>query len=410
MNEPDVNNGNSLTQTTTYSYTVWDELKQVVQGTQSRLYTYDDAGRLTQTQTPESGTVNFLFNNFDLPTQRTDARGVITQYGYDLMNRLSQITYNVGATGVPATATLGYTYGSDPAQLNNGRLLTLTDGLGSETYSYDALGRRTNVARVLGGHTFNIGYGYNFANEISSITYPSGRIITRNYDPYVRVTSITGTQSGVVTTYASNYQYNAALQVGGLTYGNNVTGNFGFNTHNFQLGSISYSNPTQTLFSLSYGRTQNGGNNGQITQITDNVRPARSATYTYDALKRLQSAVTTGGAPGFGKWGLSWTYDRFGNRTNQTVTAGSAPTQSAAVDSATNRMVGYGYDANGNLTSEPVINYSYTYDAENHLVGFSGNGTSSFGYDGNGLRAEKWEPTEQSHIPYSARVASLPNI
>jgi RHS repeat-associated protein len=87
--------------------------------------------------------------------------------------------------------------------------------------------------------------------------------------------------------------------------------------------------------------------------------------------------------------GPIWTYDRFGNRTNQNVTAGSAPTQSAAVDSATNRMIGYGYDANGNLTSEPVINYSYTYDAENHLVGFSGNGTSSFGYDGNGLRAKK---------------------
>lgn len=84
--EPDINNGNSLTQNTSYAYTVRDELSQVVQGTQSRTYTYDDAGRLTQSLTPESGSVTFLFNNFDLPTQRTDARGVITTYSYDPMN------------------------------------------------------------------------------------------------------------------------------------------------------------------------------------------------------------------------------------------------------------------------------------------------------------------------------------
>ena len=107
VNEADVNNGNSLTQTTTYAYTVRDELSQVLQGSQSRNYTYDDAGRLTQIQTPEAGVVNFLFNNFDLPTKRTDARGVVTNYGYDLMNRLMQVSYDVGATGVPATPRRG---------------------------------------------------------------------------------------------------------------------------------------------------------------------------------------------------------------------------------------------------------------------------------------------------------------
>jgi YD repeat-containing protein len=79
-NEPDVTNGNSLTQNTSYAYTVRDELKQVTQGSQSRIYTYDDAGRLVQVQTPESGITSYQFNQFDLITQRTDNRGVITTY------------------------------------------------------------------------------------------------------------------------------------------------------------------------------------------------------------------------------------------------------------------------------------------------------------------------------------------
>ncbi|HEY1525862.1 MAG TPA: RHS repeat-associated core domain-containing protein [Candidatus Angelobacter sp.] len=388
VTEPDVTNGNALTQVTSYAYTVRDELKQISQGSQTRSYVYDDAGRPIQVQTPESGTVNYVFNQFNLPSQRTDARGVVTTYSYDLMNRLTQASYNVGATGVPATPTVSYAYGSAPASFNNGRLLTMTDGLGSETYSYDLLGRTTNIARVISTRTYNIGYGYDLGNQIASTTYPSGRIITQNHDSFGRSASVTGTKSGVNTTYASNYAYNPALKVTGLTYGNNITAAYGFNPHNFQLTSMSYSNPAQTLFSVGYGHTQNGGNNGEVTQATDNVQAGRSLTYTYDALRRLQTAVTSGSAS-FAKWGLSFAYDRYANRTNQTVTAGSAPSQSAPVDAATNHITGYTYDANGNLTLEPIINFSYAYDADDRLVNFSGNGTSSFAYDGNGLRAKK---------------------
>ena len=74
---------------------------------------------------------------------RTDARGVITTCRYDPLNRLQQISYNVGATGVAATPVVNFTYGTSAAQKNNGRLLTMTDGVGSETYSYDILGRMT---------------------------------------------------------------------------------------------------------------------------------------------------------------------------------------------------------------------------------------------------------------------------
>lgn len=60
-------------------------------------------------------------------------------------------------------------------------------------------------------------------------------------------------------------------------------------------------------------------------------------TDTYDALHRLKTAVSTGSTQ-YSQWRLSWTYDRYGNRTNQTQTHGSPPYGSFAVDAATNRM------------------------------------------------------------------------
>ena len=131
--EPDLRNGNQLTQQTSYSYTALDALAAVTQGSQTRTYGYDKLGRLTSVATPETTGVSasYQYNDFDLVTQRTDARGVITTYGYDTLNRLHTVSYNVGTTGVPATASLTYTYGSSPAQNNNGRLITMTDGVGS---------------------------------------------------------------------------------------------------------------------------------------------------------------------------------------------------------------------------------------------------------------------------------------
>ena len=67
----------------------------------------------------------------------TDARGVITTYGYDTLNRLESVSYNVGSTGVPATATVTYAYGTNQSLNERGRLKTVTDGVGSETFEYD---------------------------------------------------------------------------------------------------------------------------------------------------------------------------------------------------------------------------------------------------------------------------------
>jgi hypothetical protein len=103
---------------------------------------------------------------------------VVTNYSYDTLNRLQQISYNVGTTGVPATPSVNLTYGTSSTQFNNGRVITMTDGVGSENYTYNNLGQMTQLQKVISGATYTINYALNLANELTSITYPSTRAVS----------------------------------------------------------------------------------------------------------------------------------------------------------------------------------------------------------------------------------------
>jgi RHS repeat-associated protein len=398
--EPDASN--ALTQNTDYTYSVLDGLLTVTQGVQTRTYTYDDLGHVLTVKTPESNQVatNFQYNTFGLLTQRTDPRGVVTTYSYDGLNRLYQTSYNVGSTGVPATPSVTLAYGTSNASNNNGRLLTATDGFGTETYTYDLLGRGTQLAKVISGTTYNTSYAYNLASELTQITYPSNRVVQQTYDAIGRLCAVAGTASNCTTytsPFASGFGYNTAGMVTGFNYGNSVAASFGYTADTLQLQSLSYAKSGATLLALNYYYKLDStdcpnaptGNDGQIQCIKDltgTQEAGRSVTYTYDGLSRLATAVTAG-STSYPQWGLSWTYDRYGNRTAQNVTAGTGvPSNSVAIDAATNRLTGspYAYDANGNMTNDGAN--TLTYDAENQATMVAG---ATYSYDGNGFRVKK---------------------
>jgi YD repeat-containing protein len=61
VDEPDPTNGNSLTLNTCYAYDAQGNLTSVVQGSETRTYTYDGLSRMTAATTPEGGTTNYYF-------------------------------------------------------------------------------------------------------------------------------------------------------------------------------------------------------------------------------------------------------------------------------------------------------------------------------------------------------------
>jgi YD repeat-containing protein len=137
----------------------------------------------------------------------------------------------------------------------------------------------------------------------------------------------------------SNVGYNAAGQMTSMSWlGKTETRTY--NTLNqLTRQTVTGSGPLMDV-EYRYSATQN---NGRITHQKDWVVNEEVA-YQYDSLQRLISAVTTGP-----EWGQSFEYDGFGNLKAQTVTKGAAPSMSLTIDSTTNRVMQYGYDANGNV-------------------------------------------------------------
>src|SRR4029077_2068877 len=104
-------------------------------------------------------------------------------------------------------------------------------------------------------------------------------------------------------------------------------------------------------------------NNGKISSEKD-WQSGEEVTYTYDSLNRLQSAATLDPSG----WGQSYTYDGFGNLTQQNVTQGSAPPLNVTYDATTNRRTTDCADANGNIGSaSSSCSENYTYDVANRI-------------------------------------------
>jgi RHS repeat-associated protein len=388
---------------TVYTYDPLNDLTKVVQGSQARSFVYDSMGHLTSSTTPEAGAVSFTYTSFGQVSTRTDARSVETLYQYDGLNRPIGVSYvipsgssvsampNVCTTAGGTSANVCLTYGTSAAAYNNGRQLQMTDPTGSEAYTYDALGRVTAMTKTIGGVSYPLGYTYDFASDLTSITYPSGRVVQQTTDTLGRLQQITS--SGV--NYVSNLAYNAASQPTGFTYGNGVQAAFAYNSR-MQLQSLDYTFNSQTLFGLNYYYkvdstncpSGNTGNNGQIQCIDDVVDAGRTAKYTYDAWNRLLTA-STAGSTNYPAWGLSWSYDRYGNRLSQAVTAGTAPSNTVTASVTTNRLASpYTYDASGNMTYDGLN--TPTFDGQGRVTAnLQGGSSSTYNYDGHGVRVQK---------------------
>jgi RHS repeat-associated protein len=370
----------SVVLTTSYSYDPLGRLLQVNQGQQSRVYKYDGLGRMLSSTIPETNNspTNFTYTDFGAIFTRVDPRGVTSTYGYDSVGRLIDVKYSDG------TPEVTFAFGLPGAAGNTGgRLMTTTDGTGSKSFQYDVMGRVTQSTQTVSAVAYKTAYSYNAAGELTSMTYPSGRVVTRKYDGIGQLSEVDNNGSAV---YNVN-SYNAAGQIVGTTYGNGMTGTYGYN-NGLQLATIQYGSAKGSILDLSYD--YGGANdNGHIQTITDNLVSARSTSYLYDELGRLQIAQTADQTSP-NTWKLRFTYDRYGNRLGQTPVggAGSMFLNEALVDGATNHLFGAGqsYDAAGNMTSDGV--HSYTFDAEGRITSVDGP-ANSFAYDGSGFRARK---------------------
>lgn len=405
----------SLNYLTSYSYDTLDNLTSVSQGTQTRTFSYDSLKRLLSATNPESGTICYgtvvssvcQTNGYDGNGNllyKTDARGVLTTYAYDALNRVTSRTYS------DSTPTVTYAY--DPNIANGkGRLSSVSSSVSSYSYgSYDTLGRVLTAKQTISSHDYSMSYSYDLANHVISMTYPSGHTVTNDYDSAGRLQDFTGTiGDGFFRTYASSITY---ASIGGLQQEQFGTATAVYNklTYNSrgQLSEIrAATSGNDTTFNR--GKIVNDyGTNGNLKQQTTYVPNSDTndsptswyQQYSYDALNRLTQVHEYTGSTSL--WQQTFGYDRYGNRTiDYSNTTSSIPRPQFTVDTSNNRLtVPSGqsgtmtYDNAGNLT---VDTYSGTavsraYDAENRMTSettYSSVVAGSYSYDGDGHRVKR---------------------
>jgi RHS repeat-associated protein len=255
---------------------------------------------------------------------------------------------------------------------------------------------------VIDGRSYQTSYQYNTANQLTQMTYPSGRVIGLGHDNKGRISS--------VGSFLSSVTYNGIGQLTGTTLGNGVSETYGYDANRMQLTSqvaTQSGGPTGGLMNLTYsyqaaagqmGAGSTAGNAGQLTSVSGTIGGVpESAAYTYDNLGRLVTSNQTSNTVSAQR---RFAYDRWGNRTGmwdavsggnqiQSIAlqqSGGAPTnQIASVTSGS--TVNYVYDAAGNVTNDGV--HTYQYDSENRIVSVDGGSTGSYAYDNQNRRYKK---------------------
>lgn len=430
-------------QPTHYLYDATDKLRRVTQGSQSRYFFYDSAGRLIRIKQPEQDanpslavtdpltnnsqwSIGYTYDaNGNLKTV-TDAKGVVTTHDYDQLNRIIRKSYTIPQTSDPkkitvATTTVTYKYDGvlspSPGDPNPAvvpmalGVLTETSNGASTTQRtvFDNLGRVTASRQITDGQVYSFSYEYNLGGALIREVYPSGRVVTNEFDTSGDLSTVKSNRVGQAQqTYASDFRYEAGGHVSQLKLGNQLWETYKLNARD-QLTQIGLG-ATSTDANLwkvdyEYGRFNANGtidaaqNDGNLIRQTITISASATPyvqTYTYDTVNRLADATETRG--GTQTWKQTFGYDRFGNRNAFNYLIGQTPVplnnlNNPAVDPLTNRIQvseGYQYDLNGNLI-EDAQGRKFSFDADNKqrevrsasqsVVGF-------YTYDGDGRRVK----------------------
>jgi RHS repeat-associated protein len=374
----------------------------------TRTFTYDSLSRLLTATNPESGTITYLYDadgellqkTSPAPNQTGTATTTFT-FCYDALHRMLAKGY-VNSPNPPQQCTTTPPWLPNPTVVNTydqatnatGKLTSLTDQAGTGSYVYDILGRLTTETRTIAGVSKSTGYAYNLDGSVKTLTYPSGRVVTYTPDFAGRLVSAVdgnGTNYGISATYwpdgslktflngsfpalNSSFQYNPRLQLCRITTLTSGT----------LPNSCTDSQHTGNVMDRGYDFHLNAGNNGNVFAITNYRDTTRSQAFTYDALNRLVSGLSAANT-GTYSWGENYSIDAWGNLQIAPMPSKAHGGHFPNASDVTNRPLGLGYDAAGNLTNYTAPG-QYVYDAENRLSSSAG---MSYTYDGNGERVLK---------------------
>jgi RHS repeat-associated protein len=262
---------------------------------------YDAAGNRTTLTDPNYGTVKSVYDAYGQLTLTVSPKGDTTTYQYDILARMvKRYERNHSNNSVDSTSWL---YSNHPGTRG---LLTNLDYNGKEQtfwYIYDNLCRVTTVAEMRKSEYYFTNYNYDNASRVSSITYPTGFTLKREYTATGHLQYISDQNNNLLWETLGK---NAMGQITRCQTGDGITTERRYDPLTGRLiGVLSY-NLTDTIQNLSYVYDKNAN----LASRMDRIR-LMEERFTYDLLDRL-----TGVVEGLDTTGV-FAYDAYGRMTSK---------------------------------------------------------------------------------------------
>ena len=342
-------------------------------------YYYDSCTQLLKEKCDANGSsVRYEYNSNGLLSKRTWARttsngaDLITSYTYNVFGELASVSYN--------------------------------DATPNVSFTRDALGREIGRSDGAGSHTTV----YNAYGEVTSERFPlatnSSAVISRTYDSLGRPKTVL-----LKGTTAAAYTYDAATGRYATVKNNSATVTYSYlDKTNLPLVQTWQKGTSSAFLTVSntydaYNRlTQiNANSSNQAAYVYDSLGRRTSATlqddtawnYSYNQRSEITSAIRKN-ASNVTQNNMRYVFDNIGNRTSSYEDATSKTYDANSLNQYTEIDVTGGstvcplYDDDGNMTQ--YGDWTYTYDAENRLIGaLNGNTRLEYIYDALGRRVAK---------------------
>ena len=394
---------------TSYTNDALGNLTQIVQnGSHTRTFTYDSLSRLLTSNNPEVGTITYAYNPDSTLLSKKDARSITSTYTYDALRREKSVSYSNGDPGVSINYDETNCLGLATCD-NIGHRTSMTDAAGSEIWAYDVPDRIHKEQRTTSTITKSTIYNLDYAGNVISVVYPTGRTVNYSYDSADRPGSAADGSNGI--TYAAGFKTSPggsclanvtcytpqgtpyALSIGQTSTftGLNLT-----DTYNSRLQPQEFkaSSTGGNAIDITYNFVDpvSGKNAGHVYGVTNNLDATRSQTFSYDQLNRItaaQTASTFAASPSH-CWQETYTLDSWANlqslvgNTNSQYTGCTYEIGFTKTADGNNHLSGFSYDPSGNTTGDGYN--AYTWDGESQLKTAGG---VTYTYDGDGRRVSK---------------------
>lgn len=334
-----------LGRTTVYDWCPCGTLEKVVDGNgNATRWERDLQGRIIREVRADGATWETTYETTTSRVkQRKDPKGQVASYEYFLDDNLKRTSYSNAAVATPEVT---YTY--DPRY---NRVATMTDGTGTTTYSYHAVGEETPTP----GATQLASVDGPLADDTVLYTYDElGRLASRGltglattfaYDSLGRVTTIGTSLAGPPATPPGNFTYTydgVTPRPLTLTYPNGQQTQYTYlgNDDDRHLGQIKHrvSATGATLSQFDYAYTDVGNIRTWTQQVGAN--PAKVYAFGYDAADQLTSARISGPPALPVPSRFSYAYDKTGNRTGEQLDDAATQASYNARNQLTTRQPG----------------------------------------------------------------------